>query len=329
MLNMKKKILVTGAGGFIGSHLVEQLVVSGQQVKAFVHYNSRNSWGWLDSLDKKILNMVEVFLGDIRDPYNVRQAVNGVDTIFHLAALIAIPYSYISPQSYIDINTSGTLNLLQSAKDFKIKKFIHTSTSEVYGTAQYVPIDEAHPVQGQSPYAASKIGADKIAESFYRSFDLPVITIRPFNTFGPRQSARAVIPTMIIQLLSGQTNIRLGSLHPCRDWVYVQDTVGAFIEIAKTNLFGQTINIATQEDVSIGDLANKLIALINSQAKVVQDSLRIRPENSEVDRLLGSNDKIKKQTDWKMNYTLEDGLKQTIEWFKVNIKKYKPEIYNI
>lgn len=326
---MKKKILVTGAGGFIGSHLVEQLVVSGQQVKAFVHYNSRNSWGWLDSLDKKILNMVEVFPGDIRDPYNVRRAVNGVETIFHLAALIAIPYSYISPQSYIDINTSGTLNLLQSAKDFKIKKFIHTSTSEVYGSAQYVPIDEDHPLQGQSPYSASKIGADKIVESFYRSFDLPVITARPFNTYGPRQSARAVIPTMIIQLLSGKTKIQLGSLHPCRDWVYVKDTVEAFIEIAKTNLFGQTINIATQRDASIGDLARKLIALINPQAEVVQDISRLRPKNSEVDRLLGNNSKIKKLTAWKINYTLEKGLKQTIEWVKANIKEYKPEIYNI
>lgn len=326
---MKKKILVTGAGGFIGSHLVEQLVSDGYQVKAFVHYNSRNSWGWLDSLDKKILDMVEVFLGDIRDPYNVRQAVNGVETIFHLAALIAIPYSYISPHSYIETNVSGTLNLLQAAKDFKIKKFIHTSTSEVYGTAKYVPIDEEHPLQGQSPYSASKIGADKIVESFYRSFDLPIITARPFNTYGPRQSARAVIPTIIIQLLSGQTKIQLGSLHPCRDWIYVKDTVGAFIEIAKKNLFGQTINIATQQDVSIGDLANKLIALINPQAEVVQDGFRVRPKNSEVDRLLGSNDKIKELTDWKMNYTLDSGLRQTIEWFKANIKEYKPEIYNI
>lgn len=324
------KVLVTGADGFIGSHLVEKLVAEGKQVKAFVYYNSFNSWGWLDTFSKDVLSEIEIFAGDIRDPNGVREAMKGMDEVYHLAALIAIPYSYHSPDAYVDTNIKGTLNVLQAARDLGTKRVLVTSTSEVYGTAQYVPIDEKHPYQGQSPYSATKIGADRIAESFYRSFDLPVSIVRPFNTYGPRQSARAVIPTIITQLLAGKEEIRLGALSPTRDFNFVKDTVNGFYEIAKSDqTIGQEINIATQKEISIGELANELIKQINPQAKIVCEEERLRPEKSEVNRLLGSNEKILKFTDWRPHYTFEEGLSETIEFFKVNLERYKTDIYNI
>lgn len=327
-----KKIVVTGADGFIGSHLVETLVDSGYQVKAFVYYNSFNSWGWLDSFPKEKLKKIEIFAGDVRDADCVRNAVKDVDIIFHLAALIAIPYSYYAPTSYVETNTKGTLNILQAAKDFNIQKVLVTSTSEVYGTALYTPIDEQHPRQGQSPYSATKIGADSLAESFYRSFNLPVTIVRPFNTYGPRQSARAVIPTIITQLLNGVNEIKLGSLHPQRDLVFVKDTANGFIEIAKSDkLLGEEVNIATNETISVGDLANKIIGIINPQAQIISDDIRTRPEKSEVNLLLGSNAKIKSLTGWKQNWNLDKGIIETIEWFKnpENLSNYKADIYNV
>lgn len=327
-----KKVLVTGADGFIGSHLVEQLLEEGCQVKAFVYYNSFNSWGWMDTFSRETLSKIEVFAGDIRDPNGVRTAMKGVDVVFHLAALIAIPFSYHSPDSYIDTNVKGTLNVVQAAKDLNIERVLVTSTSEVYGTATYIPIDEKHPRQPQSPYSASKIGADCIAESFYRSFNLPLTIVRPFNTFGPRQSARAVIPTIITQLLNGKTAIHLGDTIPTRDLVYVKDTVKGFVAIAKSDaLIGEDCNIATQSEISVGSLANQLITLINPAAKIIQDDARLRPEKSEVFRLYGSKEKITAHTDWKQQYSLEEGLKETIAWFKVaeNLKGYKADIYNI
>lgn len=324
------KILVTGSDGFIGSHLVEELVKKGYQVKAFVFYNSFNSWGWLDTLPKEIMDSVEVFSGDVRDPHGVKEAMKGCDAVFHLAALIAIPFSYHSPDTYVDTNIKGTLNILQAARELNIDRVLVTSTSEVYGTAKYVPIDENHPYQGQSPYSASKIGADRLAESFYRSFDLPVTIVRPFNTFGPRQSARAVIPTIITQLLSGKTEIKLGSLTPTRDFNYVKDTANGFIEIYKSEkTIGQEINIATQKEISIGELAQELIKQINPQAKIICDEQRLRPINSEVNRLLGSNKKILELTDWKPQYTFEEGLAETIKFLKANLSKYKVDIYNL
>lgn len=327
-----KKVLITGADGFIGSHLTELLVEAGYKVKAFVMYNSFNSWGWLDTLPKETLSKIEIFAGDIRDPNGVRTAVKGVDVVYHLAALIAIPYSYHSPDNYVDTNVKGTLNVLQAARDFNVERVLVTSTSEVYGTALYVPIDEKHPRQGQSPYSATKIGADAMADSFFRSFNLPVTTVRPFNTFGPRQSARAVIPTIITQLLSGKTEIKLGALHPTRDLLFVKDTANGFIEIAKSNkTIGEEINIATQQEISVKDLAQFLIDAINPKAKIISDDIRLRPEKSEVERLLGSAEKIKTLTNWKPNYTLHEGLKQTIEWFSKpeNLKQYKADIYNV
>lgn len=327
-----KNILVTGADGFIGSHLTEHLVKEGYKVKAFSYYNSFNSWGWLDTLDKDVLNEIEVFTGDIRDPSGVREAMKGIEEVFHLAALIAIPFSYYSPDSYVDTNIKGTLNVLQAARDLDTSRILITSTSEVYGTAKYVPIDETHPYQGQSPYSATKIGADRLAESFYRSFNMPISIVRPFNTFGPRQSARAVIPTIIMQLLSGKEEIKLGDLSPTRDFNYVKDTVKGFIEISKSDkTIGEEINIATQKEISIGYLAEELIKQINPNAKIICDKQRIRPKKSEVNRLLGSNEKIKKLTDWKINYTFEEGIRETIEWFKKeeNLKKYKTDLYNI
>lgn len=289
-----KKVLVTGADGFIGSHLTENLLEKGYDVKAFVYYNSFNNWGWLDTFPKEKLDQIEIFAGDIRDPNGVREAMKGVDEVFHLAALIAIPFSYHSPDSYVDTNIKGTLNVLQAARELDTSRILVTSTSEVYGTAQYVPIDEKHPFQGQSPYSATKIGADRLAESFYRSFNLPVSIVRPFNTFGPRQSARAVIPTIISQLLAGKDKIELGALTPTRDFNYVKDTAAGFIAIAEADkTIGEEINIATQREISIGDLAKEIIAQINSDAEIVCDEKRLRPEKSEVNRLLGDNTKIR------------------------------------
>jgi dTDP-glucose 4,6-dehydratase len=325
-----KKVLVTGADGFIGSHLTEELIKHGYDVKAFAYYNSFNSWGWLDSLDSEILKEIEIFTGDIRDPNGVREAMKGVDEVFHLAALIAIPFSYHSPDSYVDTNIKGTLNVLQAARDLETSRVLVTSTSEVYGTAQYAPIDEQHPFQGQSPYSATKIGADRLAESFYRSFELPVSIVRPFNTYGPRQSARAVIPTIITQLLAGKKEIKLGALSPTRDFNYVKDTVSGFIEISKSNrTLGEEINIATQKEISIGELAEELIRQINPNARIICDEERIRPDKSEVNRLLGSNQKIMELTDWTTKYDLSSGLAETIEFFKHNLDKYKVDIYNL
>jgi len=324
------KILVTGADGFIGSHLVEKLVGEGHEVRAFAYYNSFNTWGWLDTLPKTIMEHVDVFTGDIRDPNGVREAMKGCDAVFHLAALIAIPFSYHSPDSYVDTNIKGTLNVLQAARDLDTSRVLVTSTSEVYGTAQYVPIDEKHPYQGQSPYSATKIGADRLAESFYRSFNMPITIVRPFNTYGPRQSARAVIPTIITQLLAGKTQIQLGSLTPTRDFNYVKDTANGFYQIYKSNrTIGEEINIATQQEISIGELAAELIRQINPAASIVCDEQRLRPEKSEVNRLLGSNAKIKALTDWKPLYTFEQGLAETIAFFRENLDQYKVDIYNL
>ncbi|AEJ18669.1 NAD-dependent 4,6-dehydratase LegB [Gracilinema caldarium] len=327
-----KSVLVTGADGFIGSHLVEGLIAEGAKVRAFVFYNSFNSWGWLDTFPKEILQQIDIFAGDIRDPNGVRKAMEGIDIVFHLAALIAIPFSYHSPDSYVDTNIKGTLNVLQAARDSHVQKVLVTSTSEVYGTAQYVPIDEKHPFQGQSPYSATKIGADRLAESFYRSFSLPVTIVRPFNTYGPRQSARAIIPTIITQLLTGETEVKLGALTPTRDFNYVKDTVAGFIAIAKSDkTVGEEINIASQQEISIEKLAAELIAQINPNAQIKTDAVRLRPEKSEVERLLGSCQKIKELTDWNPKYDLSKGLAETIEWFRVpqNLQKYKTEIYNL
>ena len=324
------KILVTGSDGFIGSHLTEELVKAGYQVKAFVYYNSFNTWGWLDTLPSDVMKNVEIFQGDVRDPNGVKEAMKGTAAVFHLAALIAIPFSYHSPDTYVDTNIKGTLNILQAAREQDLERVLVTSTSEVYGTAQYVPMDEKHPFQGQSPYSATKIGADRLAESFYRSFQLPVSIVRPFNTFGPRQSARAVIPTIITQLLAGKEKIHLGSLTPTRDFNYVKDTVNGFIKIYESEkTIGEEINIATQHEISIGELAEELIRQINPNAKIVCDEERLRPEKSEVNRLLGSNKKIKELTDWKPVYSFEEGLSETISFFKDNMDKYKPDIYNI
>lgn len=325
-----KKILVTGADGFIGSHLTEELVKKGYEVKAFVYYNSFNTWGWLDTLPQELMDHIEVFQGDIRDPNGVKEAMKGCHAVFHLAALIAIPFSYHSPDTYVDTNIKGTLNVLQAARDLGTQRALVTSTSEVYGTAQYVPIDEKHPYQGQSPYSATKIGADRLAESFYRSFDLPVTIVRPFNTYGPRQSARAVIPTIITQLLAGIEEIKLGSLTPTRDFNYVKDTVNGFISIYESNkTIGQEINIATQKEISIGQLAGELIQQINPKANIICDEQRLRPGKSEVNRLLGSNKKIMELTDWKPQYSFEQGLAETIQFLKENMDKYKVNIYNL
>lgn len=327
-----KQVLVTGADGFIGSHLVEHLIAHGAKVRAFVYYNSFNSWGWLDTFPADILAKIEIFSGDIRDPNGVRKAMEGCEIVFHLAALIAIPFSYHSPDSYIDTNVKGTLNIIQAAKDLKAERVLVTSTSEVYGTAQYIPIDEKHPRQPQSPYSASKIGADCIAESFYRSFDIPISIVRPFNTYGPRQSARAIIPTIITQLLNGEKEIKLGDIRPTRDLLYVKDTVDGFLQIAQSeSLIGEDCNIATQSEVSVEDLALELIRQINPNAKIIFDEQRTRPTKSEVFRLYGSNEKIKKHTQWNTKYSLSSGISETLKWFKdpQNLQKYKSSIYNI
>lgn len=327
---MIKKVLVTGADGFIGSHLVEELIKDGYSVRAFVYYNSFNTWGWLDTFPKNLLDKIEVFPGDVRDPNAVREAMKGMNAVCHLAALIAIPYSYYAPDAYVDTNIKGTLNILQAARDLNLERVLVTSTSEVYGTAKYVPIDENHPFQGQSPYSATKIGADRLAESFYRSFDLPISIVRPFNTFGPRQSARAVIPTIITQLLAGREEIKLGSLYPTRDFNYVKDTVRGFIEILKSDrTIGQEINIATQKEISIKELALELIRQINPDARIVCESERLRPDKSEVERLLGSNRKIMELTNWRPQYTFEEGIAETIEFLRNNMDRYKVDIYNM
>jgi NAD dependent epimerase/dehydratase len=329
---MNKKVLVTGADGFIGSHLVELLISEGFQVKAFVFYNSFNTWGWLDTLPKEILNQIEIISGDIRDSNGVRAAVQDCCIVYHLAALIAIPFSYNSPDSYIDTNIKGTLNVVQAARDLGVERILVTSTSEIYGTANYIPIDEKHPRQPQSPYSASKIGADCIAESFYRSFNLPITIVRPFNTYGPRQSARAIIPTIITQLLNGMEEIQLGDLTPTRDLLFVKDTVAGFLKISLSDkLIGEDCNIATQSEISVEQIANVLISHINPNAKVKLDEQRLRPEKSEVFRLYGSNQKIKEHTDWSLKYSFQEGIKETIQWFRQpeNLIKYKHDLYNI
>lgn len=327
-----KRVLVTGADGFIGSHLVEALLDHGVDVKAFVYYNSFNSWGWLDTLPENRLAQLEVFAGDIRDPNGVREAVRGCDVVMHLAALIAIPFSYHSPDSYVDTNIKGTLNVLQAARDMETQRVAVTSTSEVFGTAQYVPIDEAHPRQGQSPYSATKIGADAIAESFYRSFDTPVTIVRPFNTYGPRQSARAVIPTIITQLAAGAPEIKLGSLAPTRDLNFVTDTTAGFIAATESDgLVGRDVNIANGKEISIGELAQTLVDIVNPDARIVCDECRLRPERSEVERLLGSNQLMRAATGWEPAVSLREGLERTVEWFAdpENLRRYKADIYNV
>jgi len=327
-----KKILITGADGFIGSHLTELALDLGYTVTAFVYYNSFNSWGWLDTLPPEKKKKLHVFAGDIRDPHGVREAMRGHDVVFHLAALIAIPYSYHSPDTYVDTNVKGTLHVLQAARDLGIERLLVTSTSEVYGTAQYVPIDELHPRQGQSPYSATKIGADAMADAYFRSFQLPITIVRPFNTYGPRQSARAIIPTIITQLLDGMQEIKLGALHPTRDLVFVQDTVRGFLSIAESpETIGQEVNIAMQDEISMGDLAQFLIDEINPNARIATDVQRLRPEKSEVERLFGSQQKICNLTDWRPQFTLKEGLRATISWFKdpKNRLGYKSDLYNI
>lgn len=320
---MTKRILITGADGFIGSHLVESCLDLGYQVRAFVFYNSFNSWGWLDSFSSKQLSNLDVFAGDIRDPNGVNVAVKGIDIIFHLAALIGIPFSYHSPDSYVDTNIRGTLNVLQAARSQGTEKVIVTSTSEVYGTAEYVPIDENHPLKAQSPYSATKIAAERLAESFYLSFGTPAVIVRPFNTYGPRQSLRAVIPTIITQALSGQKDINLGALHPTRDFNYVHDICNGFIAIGDSDhVVGETINIASGREISIGTVAHKIIEKINPDVSIVSDKDRIRPKKSEVERLLGSNEKIRKLTSWKPDVDLDSGLSQTIDWFRNNQQLY-------
>jgi NAD dependent epimerase/dehydratase len=325
----RKKALVTGAAGFIGSHLVEGLLKKGYDVKAFVHYNSRNDWGWIDTFDPSTKKQVEVVTGDLRDPFVVKKAVEGCAKVFHLGALIAIPYSYRAPQEYVQTNITGTLNICQSALELGVERVLHTSTSEVYGTAQYVPIDEKHPLQGQSPYSASKIGADKIAESYHLSFQLPVTTIRPFNTYGPRQSSRAIIPTIISQALT-QDKIKLGSLTPVRDLNYVQDTVNGFITASETPAtIGHTYNLAQGMGITVGELAQKILKILKIEKPIVSDDERVRPENSEVLRLIGASQKALTEMNWKPETSLDTGLTETIHWIQKNIQYFKTDIYNV
>lgn len=331
-----KKILVTGADGFIGSHLVEELVQRGHEVKAFVLYNSFNSWGWIDTLPASVRSSLEVFAGDIRDPYGVKTAMNGCDVVFHLAALIAIPYSYHSPDTYVDTNIKGTLNIVQAARELGTQKVIHTSTSEVYGTARFVPITEEHPLQGQSPYSASKIGADQIALSFYRSFNTPVTVMRPFNTYGPRQSARAVIPTIISQLARGKYKLKLGALHPTRDFNYVHDTVRGFIAAAEADsVLGEVVNVGSNYEVSIGETVALIAEIMAKEIEIETEQVRLRPEKSEVERLWADNSKAKRLLGWEPHYGgkagFKRGLEDTVAWFtnSENLKNYKADIYNI
>lgn len=331
-----KKIMVTGADGFIGSHLTEELIRRGYDVRAFVCYNSFNSWGWLDQTPKEIKNNFDVFAGDIRDPHGVRTAMQGCDVVLHLAALIAIPYSYHSPDTYVDTNVKGTLNVVQAARELGIEKVVHTSTSEVYGTARFVPITEEHPLQGQSPYSASKIGADQIAMSFYSSFGTPVAVIRPFNTYGPRQSARAVIPTIITQIASGIRKIKLGSLHPTRDFNYVADTVAGFVAVAESKRsVGEVINIGSNYEISIGETVALIADIMGMAVEIETDDVRLRPDKSEVERLWADNQKALKLAGWQPEYAGKDGLRrgliETIEWFAKpeNLACYKADCYNI
>lgn len=331
-----KKILITGADGFIGSHLTEVLVEKGAKVRPFVLYNSFNSWGWLDHCSAKIKKELDIFSGDIRDPYGVKKAMQGCDVVLHLAALIAIPYSYHSPETYVDTNIKGTLNIVQAARELEIEKVVHTSTSEVYGTARYVPIDEKHPLQGQSPYSASKIGADQIAMSFYLSFDTPVSIIRPFNTYGPRQSARAVIPSVIIQIANGVEQIKLGALHPTRDFNFIEDTVAGFIAVAESEKsIGEVINVGSGYEISIKDTTQMIAKIMRADIEITSDNERFRPKNSEVERLWAGNAKIRTLTGWTPKHTGKDGLwsglEKTISWFSdpENLQHYKWDIYNV
>ncbi len=323
-----KNILLTGAGGFIGSHLAKLLVSKGLNVVAFVRYNSKNDWGWLEHSNVK--NEIKVITGDIRDKDSVTDAMTGVDTVFHLAALIGIPYSYVSPLAYIKTNVEGTYNILQSAREKGVENVLVTSTSETYGTAQYIPIDENHPLVGQSPYAASKIAADQFALSYFRSFNLPVKVVRPFNTFGPRQSARAFIPTVISQVINGNNEVKLGNLSPTRDLTYVKDTVSGFFEIAKSDLaIGKVTNIGMKEEISMENLIKLIGKVMNTKIDVISDKKRVRPEKSEVERLLCDNSKIIENTNWRPKYNLEQGIKETADWMKDNIHFYKSNIYNV
>jgi NAD dependent epimerase/dehydratase len=330
------RILVTGADGFIGSHLTEALVRAGHEVRAFVLYNSFNSWGWLDRCGQDVRGKFEIFSGDIRDPNGVRTAVKDCDVVLHLAALIAIPYSYHSPDMYVDTNIRGTLNVVQAARDLDVRKVVQTSTSEVYGTAKYVPITEDHPLQGQSPYSASKIGADQIAMSFYTSFGTPITLLRPFNTYGPRQSARAVIPTIITQIAIGMKEIKLGSIHPTRDFSYVSDTVAGFIAAMQFDRgIGETINLGSNFEISIGDTVRAIAEVMNAEVDIISDSQRLRPEKSEVERLWASNEKARSLLDWQPAYGGLDGFKrgleETVDWFvkRENLSGYKAGIYNV
>ena len=327
---MLGKALVTGAGGFIGSHLVERLVSEGVAVRAMVRYNSRNSHGNIELLPARIRSSIDVVAGDIQDPFFVRSAVKGVDAVFHLAALIGIPYSYVAPAHYANVNVVGTLNVLQASLDEGVNRVVHTSTSETYGSAQYVPIDENHPLQGQSPYSASKIGADKLAESYHLSFELPVVTVRPFNTFGPRQSARAVIPTVASQALAGFPQIRLGSLTPVRDLTYVDDTARGFLAAARTDeAVGRVINLGRGTGISIGDLAAKILELCGSDAKIACDESRVRPDRSEVMELVCNNDLARQLLGWQPEVSLEEGLNRVIAFIRDHQELYKPELYNV
>ena len=335
-MTKNKKILITGADGFIGSHLTEHLVRQGFDVRAFVIYNSFNSWGWLDFCSQEVKGEFEIFAGDIRDPYGVKKAMQGCDAVLHLASLIAIPYSYHSPDTYIDVNVKGTLNILQASRELDVNKVIHTSTSEVYGTAQYVPIDEKHPLQGQSPYSASKIAADQLALSFYTSFDLPVSIIRPFNTYGPRQSARAVIPTIITQIAAGVEEIKLGLVSPTRDFNFIEDTVSGFTSALKIDhSFGEVINLGSNFEISIGDTVELIADKMGKKVKIISDEDRMRPQKSEVQRLWASNQKAKELLSWSPEYSglegLGNGIEKTIAWFEdpQNLKAYKSDRYNI
>lgn len=330
MIWQGKKVLVTGAEGFIGSHLTERLVELGADVTALTQYNSFNSWGWIDTFDKKVKENIKVVTGDIREYDGMKRIIKGQDVVLHLAALIAIPYSYLSPMAYVRTNVEGTTNVLEACREYDVEKIVHTSTSETYGSALYVPIDEKHPMHGQSPYSASKIGADKMAESYYKSFNMPIATLRPFNTYGPRQSARAVIPTIISQILAGKTQIKLGSLTPTRDFNFVKDTAEAFIKVAECEkTIGEVINAGSNYEITIGDTVKKIINIIGKDVKILCDDERIRPENSEVNRLWADNAKIKELTGWQPNYSIDQGLEATVDWIKNNMQYFKTDIYNV